>query len=830
MSESYSVEAMLSAKDQGFSSTMKSALGATESLGSKLKTGLGFGVLMAVGNKAVSSLTAGISGMVSEMSASSAAWKTFQGNMEMNGHTASDIKKTKDELQDFATKTIYSASDMASTFSQLDAVGTKNTTQLVKGFGGLAAAAENPQQAMKTLSQQATQMAAKPTVQWMDFKLMLEQTPAGIAAVAKTMGKSTSELIKDVQAGTLSTQDFFDAIQKTGTNANFTKLATQYKTVGQAMDGLKETASNVLMPAFNAVSGVAIKGISGVVDALGSINGDALAAGITGFFTKVGKYWTVFKTDLGTVGSAFGKAFSAIGGSLSKVNGAFGSTGAISNFKTVLGGATTVLVAFAAFAEKHADGIAFLIRQLPKLAAAYVGFRVVKTLAPAVSAFSGSVLKLASGGIGQIIPKLLGIATAEEVTGTASVTSGRQVMQAAVAFVALGAGVALIGAGFLLMANAAVTLASAGGLAIACMAGMIVVLAALAVGAAAIGPALTVGAIGFVAFGAAIALVGLGALLASKGLSLIATALPTIAQYGLMGSVAIVALGGALIVFAAGAITGGAAAIVLGAGLLIGTGGALAFGIAMAIAAGGTLIMAAALSAVNSRMKSIAGNAKSAETSLTSMRGSVSLVSSGLSAIGSKISSVFGSLKSAFNDTASTAESAGRRAGNGFADQVRATRPRVYASGAYISRGFALGMRSELGTVEAASEKLAEAADKAVRAKAKIGSPSRVSRRSGGFWGTGFALGITDKLKAVKQATEQMISIPMMKSGPQLAYAGYNGSVDLSDDYEYYNSGEYKIEVPLAVDGKEFARATAAYTQDELDKQQKHETRKHGKR
>ena len=71
---------------------------------------------------------------------------------------------------------------------------------------------------MKTLSQQATQMAAKPKVQWQDFKLMVEQTPAGIAAVAKTMGKSTQQLIKDVQDGKIKTEDFFDAVAKTGTN------------------------------------------------------------------------------------------------------------------------------------------------------------------------------------------------------------------------------------------------------------------------------------------------------------------------------------------------------------------------------------------------------------------------------------------------------------------------------------------------------------------------------------------------------------------------------------------------------------------------------------
>lgn len=51
-------------------------------------------------------------------------------------------------------------------------------------------------------------MAAKPKIQWEDFKLMVEQTPAGIAAVAKTMGRSTQQLIKDVQDGKVKTEDF----------------------------------------------------------------------------------------------------------------------------------------------------------------------------------------------------------------------------------------------------------------------------------------------------------------------------------------------------------------------------------------------------------------------------------------------------------------------------------------------------------------------------------------------------------------------------------------------------------------------------------------------
>ncbi|WP_288745520.1 tape measure protein [uncultured Enterococcus sp.] len=231
-------------------------------------------------NKAMSAISNGISGLVGDLNQGSATWKTFNANMENIGMGKKEIASVKAELQDFATKTIYSASEMATTYSQLAAVGIKNTDKLVMGFGGLAAAAENPTQAMTTLSQQATQMAAKPMVQWQDFKLMLEQTPAGIAAVAKEMGMSTSEMVTAVQDGTIKTQDFFDAITKVGTNDTFSKMATQYKTVGQAMDGLKETLTGKLQPAFDKLSQVGINAVSKLTDKISEINIDKLTDSI----------------------------------------------------------------------------------------------------------------------------------------------------------------------------------------------------------------------------------------------------------------------------------------------------------------------------------------------------------------------------------------------------------------------------------------------------------------------------------------------------------------------------------------------------------------------
>ena len=658
MAESFSIKAILSASDKGFTSTMKSASSYVDNLKSTLTSGIGFGVMMAAGQKAFNVISNGVTGLVGNMNDASAAWKTFQGNMKMNGKTEKEIRSIKNELQDFAEATIYSSSDMASTFAQLEAVGTKNTTKLVKGFGGLAAAAENPTQAMKTLSQQATQMAAKPTVAWEDFKLMLEQTPAGIAAVSKQMGMSTQDMIKNVQDGKIATEDFFDAIATVGTNDSFTKLATEYKTVDQAMDGLSETAANKLQPAFDVLSSKGISAISKLVDKVGELDGEKIAAKLTSGLDKIKPYWDTIVGVASEVGSAFGDAVSAVSSELGKLNGSFGSTESVEGFGNALGIAGDALKTFAGFLEDHADVIALVLKNLPKLLGAYMAFKAVKAVAPGVVAFGKAIIGLSANGISGLAQKLFGVSNATKTVGNASATSGKLLMQSAVSFMAFGAGIALAATGLYVMAQAAIQLANAGPGAVAVMAGMVVVLAALALGAskigaqlttasagmvafgaavllagagmyvmssaaisltnagtpaiavmagmvvamaglmalaAVLGPALTAGAVGFIAFGAAITLVGVGAFAAAAALAVVAGVLPTISSYGLQGAVAITAIGASMLVFAAGAAVAGAAAVILGAGLAVVSVGALAAAVGVGALAAAAVVLGTGL-------------------------------------------------------------------------------------------------------------------------------------------------------------------------------------------------------------------------------------------
>ena len=276
---SYTVEAVLKANDSGFSNAFKNAQKSVSGLssmaaktGSMFKSVLGANLVSSALTSGINAISGGIRSMGTELNSSQKAWKTFEGNLQAFGRSSEQIAAAKSEMQDFATQTVYSASDMASTYSQLDAVGTKNVGSLVKAFGGLAASAENPAQAMKSLSTQATQMASKPKVAWMDFKIMMEQAPAGMAAVAKEMGMSTAELVSAVQDGKIKTEDFFDAMNRAGNSEAFQKMATEFKTVDQAIDGAKETLSNKLMPAFEKLNQFGIKAVVALTDALDNID------------------------------------------------------------------------------------------------------------------------------------------------------------------------------------------------------------------------------------------------------------------------------------------------------------------------------------------------------------------------------------------------------------------------------------------------------------------------------------------------------------------------------------------------------------------------------
>ena len=542
-----------------------------ERAGSVFKSVLGANVISSALFSGIGALNGGIREMMSELNSSQKAWKTFEGNLQAFGRSANEIKKAKEEMQDFATKTIYSASDMASTYSQLDAVGTKNVGSLVKAFGGLAASAENPAQAMKSLSTQATQMASKPKIAWMDFKIMMEQAPAGMAAVAKEMGMSTADLVKAVQDGKVKTEDFFDALNRAGNSDAFQKMATEFKTVDQAIDGAKESLSNKLMPAFEQLNKFGIKAINAISDALEKINFDKIAEKLGAFLEGI---------DIDGIISTVTGAFANIGSIIGSVNTviqdlvagaqtafeAFKNTGALDNAGQAL---KDLSEAALDLASKLANAIPWdtigeaagkIVNFVSQMASSFASFvkgldpNTIRNVATALVTMAVALKGIKTGvaiakslksafdfgkNIVSLIGNILGLTAAQATNaaastamsagttavGTSAGASASSVMQLGVAVLMVGAGILAAAAGIYVLVQAAMQLASAGAGAQIALLAIVAGIALLAVGAAAIGPALTVGAVGILAFGAAIALIGAGVAVAALGIAVLVDAI-----------------------------------------------------------------------------------------------------------------------------------------------------------------------------------------------------------------------------------------------------------------------------------------------------------------
>lgn len=537
MAESFSIKAILSAKDAGFSSGMKGALASLKELSAQIKGGFTFGVMAKAGASAFSTISGSVSGLTREAVETSDAMQKLQQAMKFSGdYTDKEIEKIaglNGALKKYADETVFDLNDVMSTFGALSANGVKDAEKLTQYVGNAVAVFGGGAEEYSRVGLAFSQAMSAGKLSAEDWNQILDASPQLAGGLRKELMKLNPKLAKDFKGamakGAISADLLGEAMTNIGMQEMAQEAATSVTTFEGAMGNLEATVSGGLLTIYDSIAK------SGIISAINGLNKklesgfDWLATNLPNVIESISPYWNALKSAGVEVASAFGEAFSEIGGSLSQLTGAFGATDSIKSFSDVVSSAADALKSFAGFLKDHSDVIAKVISKLPKLLVAYKGFKIVKALAPSVKAFSGAILSLAKKGIGSIAGKLFGIAAGEKATGAASSVSAKQVLASAVAFIALGAGVALAGVGLALIAQAAIALANQGALAVGVMGGLVVALAGLAFGASVIGSALTAGAVGFVAFGAAMVLVGAGMALAA---GFIRNLVPLVKQIG----------------------------------------------------------------------------------------------------------------------------------------------------------------------------------------------------------------------------------------------------------------------------------------------------------
>lgn len=479
-------------------------------------------------------------------------------NIGLSGEeAASSINKMSEKLKGLPT-TLDSGAAAVQRFSmQNKDIG--KSTEMFLALNNAVLAGTTDTQLQATAIEQMSQAYAKGKPDMVEWKSALTAMGPAIEMVATEMGMTSEALGEGLRSGAISMDEFFDALMKVNTEgvAGFSSLEQQAK---DSTGGMQTAIANF----HNAIT----RSLADAMNAIGTQN---------------------FANIFSQLGAAMGDLVTAC---------------------IPAAQALTTLI------QAALPLIRVIAPALPYVVAGFIAFKKINSIIPVLSTAGSAFKKLISsfGGakkaastIGEAGTELAKTGKGIDGAGTLTQTGAnkmsaafkKMVGQAAI-IASIGVMVAGIGAGFYLMAQAAATLSSSGGLAIGVFGGMVAALGGLLVLVSQIGPKLTASAPALIAIGAMVALVGAGFFLMAQGAAAIAAAGPlAVATFAIMGGVmiglvAVIGVFGAQLTAASiGLAAIGIMVVLVGAGFMLmataatmlasaGTGACVMFGVMLA--------------------------------------------------------------------------------------------------------------------------------------------------------------------------------------------------------------------------------------------------------
>lgn len=292
------VKAILTAEDRGYTSTMKNAQNVTETFGQKIKSGIGFGVLMRAGQKCFDVIGSAISSNLAGATKRFDTLNNYPKVMESLGFSAESAKGSIDLLGDSIAHLPTTLDKVASQTQQVVAVtgdldkATKLTLALNNAMAGGGAPAEQQASAIN----QWVQAMAKGKPDLMDWRAMVQTAPAQMDQLSKALlgaeGNQT-KLYQAMQSGEVTIDEVNDKMIELAKNGGdgFASWEEQAKSAGGGINmalvnikaGIQRNIANVLDSLNTKLASVG--GLSGVLESvIAPINaiGDAISGVISG--------------------------------------------------------------------------------------------------------------------------------------------------------------------------------------------------------------------------------------------------------------------------------------------------------------------------------------------------------------------------------------------------------------------------------------------------------------------------------------------------------------------------------------------------------------------
>lgn len=409
MSDSMSVEAKFIAKD-GISSTVSKIKSGMQGLAeTPKKVTAGFGTMLK-GAGVFKVVSAGVSAVKSSLGGAISRIDTLNNSNRVFENMGFSAQKTSAMMQALqgSIKGLPTPMNDAVQGVQLIASSTDDLGKSQKiwsalndgiiGFGGTTGQVSN---AVTQLSQAFSN--GKIDAQTWNSMIQSGLGPA-LSSIAKQMHMTTGELKDGLSEGDISVSKFQDALIKLDTEGGG-GLKSLQTIVRGATGGISTSIQNAKTAVVRG-TGEIIKSTSNVMKEVTGFNlaetiskiGDLaestlqnIAKRMSGLVDKIKPYIEILKTAFTEIGPPVKEAFNAIIASYKDLYATSAQASNLNGFKSIMNSIVGVIKKVSGFIQDNSDKIAYLISQLPKLAA---GWLVFNKVAPLIKPATDGISKL----------------------------------------------------------------------------------------------------------------------------------------------------------------------------------------------------------------------------------------------------------------------------------------------------------------------------------------------------------------------------------------------------------------------------------------------------
>lgn len=263
------------------------------------------GAIANIAGNIVTSAINGIQNLAGEAINSADALKKFESTMSFAGYDDSAISKAKDDMKDYADKTVYDLDTVANTTAQLAANGIQDYTGLTQAAGNLNAVAGGNAETFKSVAMVMTQTAGAGKLTTENWNQLADAIPGASGKLQEAMlknGAYTGNFREAMEKGEITADEFNQAIMDLGYTDAAQQAATSTDTFEGAMGNLNAAVTDGLMQIYDAIGSENVTGfINGISDAVSKVippikegvswlkdNLPAIAPLITGIATALG--------------------------------------------------------------------------------------------------------------------------------------------------------------------------------------------------------------------------------------------------------------------------------------------------------------------------------------------------------------------------------------------------------------------------------------------------------------------------------------------------------------------------------------------------------------